>query len=146
MKGHTEQALTMQEQADSPSDQLAGLSLNQANEGLPDFVATPGDDDAVSFVGSSVSQNQKTTMEVDAAMINNAVAMINNLSQQVLIYYSFSVSTLTIYFIGCSFTEASCFSGYACYCCYCCNSYGNALHGANCYQDRRPICLGCKDF
>ena len=135
-------------QAESPLAQFASMSINQADEEPVEFVATPGDDvmsvTGSSVIGSSVSQDKRSTMEVDAAMINNAVSMINSLSQQVLIYYSFSESTLTIYFIGCSFAEASCFSD--CYCCYCCNSYGNALHGANCYQDRRPICLGCKDF
>jgi hypothetical protein len=128
----------MQEQTESPSDQLAGLNLNQADEDLPDFVATPGDDDVVSVIGSSVSQNQKTTMEVDAAMINNAVAMINNMSQEVFLYYCFSLSTLTISFTDCSFEAAGCFSGYGCCsgCCSCysCYSYGSDLHLS---QDRK---------
>jgi hypothetical protein len=81
-------------QAESPVAQFASMSINQADEELVEFVATPGDTDDISVIGSSVSQDKRTTMEVDAAMINNAVALINNLSEQVLIYYCFSVSTL----------------------------------------------------
>jgi hypothetical protein len=81
-------------QAESPVAQFASMSINQADEELVEFVATPGDnEDDISVIGSSVSQDKRTTMEVDAAMINNAVALINNLSEQVLIYYCFSVST-----------------------------------------------------
>ena len=82
-------------QAESPVAQFASMSINQADEELVEFVATPGDnEDDISVIGSSVSQDKRTTMEVDAAMINNAVALINNLSEQVLIYYCFSESTL----------------------------------------------------
>ena len=75
-------------QADSPTAQFAGLNLNQADEELPEFVATPGDD--ASAIGSSVSQQNKNTIQVDAEMVDNAVAMIQNLAQQVLTYYIFS--------------------------------------------------------
>ncbi len=85
-------------QAESPLAQFASMSINQADEEPVEFVATPGDDvmsvTGSSVIGSSVSQDKRSTMEVDAAMINNAVTLINNLSEQVLIYYCFSESTL----------------------------------------------------
>ena len=65
-------------QAESPSAQLASLTLYQADEELPEYVSS---------VGSSVSQQDKNTIQVNAVMVNNAVAMIQNLSQQVLTYY-----------------------------------------------------------
>ena len=70
-------------ESESPSDQLASLTLYQADEELPEYVSS-GDD--ASAVGSSVSQQDK----VNAEMVNNAVAMIQNLSQQVLTHYLFS--------------------------------------------------------
>jgi hypothetical protein len=76
----------MQEYVESPSDQLAGLNLNQADEELPDYVSGDESDD-FSAVGSSVSQQQQTTVEVNAAMVNDAVAMINTLPEQVLTFY-----------------------------------------------------------
>ena len=71
-------------QAESPSDQLASLTLYQADEELPEYVSS-GDD--ASVVGSSVSQQDKNTIQVNAEMVNNAVAMIQSLSQQVLTCY-----------------------------------------------------------
>ena len=68
-------------ESESPSDQLAGMTLYQADEELPEYVSS---------VGSSVSQQNKTTVEVNAEMVDNAVAMIQNLAQQVLTYYTFS--------------------------------------------------------
>jgi hypothetical protein len=65
-------------QAENPSAQLASLTLYQADEELPEYVSS---------VGSSVSQQDKNTIQVNAEMVNNAVAMIQNLSQQVLTYY-----------------------------------------------------------
>ena len=65
-------------EAESPSAQLASLTLYQADEELPEYVSS---------VGSSVSQQDKNTIQVNAEMVNNAVAMIQNLSQQVLTYY-----------------------------------------------------------
>ncbi len=65
-------------QAESPSAQLASLTLYQADEELPEYVSS---------VGSSVSQQDKNTIQVNADMVNNAVVMIQNLSQQVLTYY-----------------------------------------------------------
>jgi hypothetical protein len=67
-------------QAESPSAQLASLTLYQADEELPEYVSS---------VGSSVSQQDKNTIQVNAEMVNNAVTMIQNLSQQVLTYYLF---------------------------------------------------------
>ena len=58
----------------TPTDELGGLSLYQADHDLPDYVSS---------VGSSVSQSKKTTVEVDAEMVNNAMLMITNLQQQV---------------------------------------------------------------
>jgi hypothetical protein len=68
-------------QAESPSAQLASLTLYQADEELPEYVSS---------VGSSVSQQDKNTIQVNAEMVNNAVAMIQNLTQQVLTYYIFT--------------------------------------------------------
>ena len=81
VKGYSlpEQPLAME--SESPSDQLAGMTLYQADEELPEYVSS---------VGSSVSQQNKTTVEVNAEMVDNAVAMIQNLAQQVLTYYTFS--------------------------------------------------------
>jgi hypothetical protein len=67
-------------QAESPSAQLASLTLYQADDELPEYVSS---------VGSSVSQQDKNTIQVNAEMVNNAVTMIQNLSQQVLTYYLF---------------------------------------------------------
>ena len=66
----------------SPSDQLAAMTLNQDDDGLPQYESSG--DEAVSMVGSSVSQTQQTTVQVDAAMVNNAITMINDLRDQVL--------------------------------------------------------------
>ncbi len=68
-------------QAESPSAQLASLTLYQADEEVPEYVSS---------VGSSVSQQAKKTMEVDAGMVDNAVAMMQNLHEMVLTYYIFS--------------------------------------------------------
>ena len=68
-------------QAESPVAQFAGMNLNQADDELPEYVSS---------VGSSVSQQNKKTMEVDAGMVDNAVAMIENLHETVLTYYIFS--------------------------------------------------------
>jgi hypothetical protein len=68
----------------SPSDELSnlagGLSLYQEDEVLPEYVSS-GDD--ASAVGSSVSQTMQTTVQVNAAMVENAMAMITNLQEQV---------------------------------------------------------------
>ena len=68
-------------QAESPAAQLASLTLYQADEEFPEYVSS---------VGSSVSQQDKKTMEVDAGMVDNAVAMMQNLHETVLTYYIFS--------------------------------------------------------
>lgn len=109
---------------DSPSEQFAGMNLNQdVDDGLPQYESSG--DEAVSMVGSSVSQTQQTTCQVDAAMVADAVKMITDLSQEVLTYYLLSVSTLTIFFTGCFLEEADC----CCFiwfnsngCCSCCSS------------------------
>jgi hypothetical protein len=68
----------------SPSDELinlaGGLSLYQADEVLPEYVSS-GDD--ASTIGSSVSQTMQTTDQMQAAMVENAMAMITNLQEQV---------------------------------------------------------------
>ena len=74
-------------QVDSPTAQFAGLNLKQEDDELPEYVSS-GDD--ASAVGSSVSQQDKNTIQVNAEMMDNAVAMIQNLAQQVLTYYIFS--------------------------------------------------------
>ena len=79
-KGHILPEKPLAMQAESPSAQLASLTLYQADEELPEYVSS---------VGSSVSQQDKNTIQVNAEMVNNAVAMIQNLSQQVLKYYLF---------------------------------------------------------
>ena len=53
---------------------MGALSLDDKDEDLPDYVSS---------VGSSVSQSKKTTIEMDAEMVNNAMTMITNLQQQV---------------------------------------------------------------
>ena len=68
-------------QAESPVAQFAGMNLNQADDELPEYVSS---------VGSSVSQQNKKTMEVDAGMVDNAVSMLQNLHETVLTYYIFS--------------------------------------------------------
>ena len=68
-------------ESESPSDQLASLTLYQADEELPEYVSS---------VGSSVSQQKKNTIEVSAEMADHAMAMIQDLAQQVLTYYIFS--------------------------------------------------------
>ena len=74
-------------QAESPAAQFAGLSLNQEEDELPEYISS-GDD--ASAVGSSVTQQNKNTIQVNAEMVDNAVAMIQNLAQQVLTYCIFS--------------------------------------------------------
>ena len=71
-------------QAESPVAQFAGMNLNQADDELPEYVSSVGS------VGSSVSQQNKKTMEVDAGMVDNAVSMLQNLHETVLTYYIFS--------------------------------------------------------
>ena len=70
----------------TPTDELGGLSLYQADHDLPDYVSS---------VGSSVYQSKKTTVEVDAEMVNNAMLMITNLQQQVLSFLLISILELT---------------------------------------------------
>jgi hypothetical protein len=81
---------------DSPSDPLASMNLNEDDGGLPQYVSS--DEDAISMVGSSVSQTNQLTMQIDAAMVTDAVKMINELQQEVLTYCLLSVSTLTIFY------------------------------------------------
>ncbi len=82
---------------DFPSDQLAGMNLNQDDDGgLLQYVSS--NDDAISMVGSSASQTKQTFLELEAEMIKNTVETVKKLRQQVLAYYLFSVSTLTIVF------------------------------------------------
>ena len=70
--------------ASTPSEELTNLagnlSLYQADQDLPDYVSS-GDD--ASAIGSSVSQTMQTTDQVNAAMVENAMAMITTLQQQV---------------------------------------------------------------
>ena len=61
----------------TPTDELGGLSLYQADSVLPDYV---------SDVGSSVSQTKKTTVEVDAAMFHDAVTMVTEMRLEVRLY------------------------------------------------------------
>ena len=70
---------------DSPSDQLASMTINEDDGGLPQYVSS--DEDAISMVGSSVSQTKQTTIQVDAAMVTDAVKMITELRQEVLTHY-----------------------------------------------------------
>lgn len=72
-----------------PSDQLAGLNLYQGDDELPDYVSS-GDD--ASAVGSSVSQTQQTTIQVNASMVNDAVSMINSLREQVLVLMIYHIN------------------------------------------------------
>ena len=79
LTNHRRDTTTMQ--AESPVAQFAGMNLNQADDELPEYVSS---------VGSSVSQQNKKTMEVDAGMVDNAVSMLHNLHETVLTYYIFS--------------------------------------------------------
>jgi hypothetical protein len=74
----------MQDQAESPSDQFAGMNLNQADAPIEEYMSETSS--AVS-VGSSVSQQGQTTVQVNAAMVTNAVEMINSLRDEVLKFY-----------------------------------------------------------
>ncbi len=67
-------------------------NMSVTGDDLPQYVS----EDEVSAVGSSVSQTNKNTVEISAAMFADAVSMIQGLTQEVLTYYSFNVSTLTI--------------------------------------------------
>jgi hypothetical protein len=84
----------------SPSDELTnlagGLSLYQADEELPEYVSS-GDD--ASAVGSSVSQTMQTTVQVNAAMVENAMTMITNLQQQVTLYRAIQSINTNLLFI-----------------------------------------------
>ena len=66
---------------------LAQTNLDEKDEELPEYVSS-GD---VSPVGSSVSQSNKQTMEIDASMIANAVNMITKLQDEVLFHYQVSL-------------------------------------------------------
>ena len=65
-----------QESGDPPTDQLAGMSLEY------EPYITSGDE--ASAVGSSVSQTDKNTVQISAAMFADAVSMIQGLTQEVL--------------------------------------------------------------
>jgi len=64
----------MEEHVETPTDDLGSLSLYQADQDPPDYVSS---------AGSSVSQSKKTTIEMDAEMVSNAMNMITTLQQQV---------------------------------------------------------------
>ena len=77
--------------AASPSDELTnlgGLSLYQADEVIPDIPEYVSSGDDASAVGSSVSQTKQTTVEVSAAMFENAIAIVTDLRQEVRLFIS----------------------------------------------------------
>jgi hypothetical protein len=71
---------------DSPSDQLASMTLNEDDGGLPQYVSS--DEDAISMVGSSVSQTKLTFSELEAEMLKTTLENMETLRQQVLTYYN----------------------------------------------------------
>ena len=83
----------MQQDSGSPSDQFADMKIE--DDDLPQYVSSG---DEASAVGSSVSQTNKNTVEISAAMFADAVSMIQGLTQEVLTMYLFIVSILTIVF------------------------------------------------
>jgi hypothetical protein len=70
-----------------PSETLAGLTLHTNDDNIPECVSSDGS----SMVGSSVSQSMQKTVEVDAAMLNNAMSIIINLQNQVILFSSYNV-------------------------------------------------------
>ena len=71
---------TMSDVVGTPTDELGGLSLYQADTELPDYVSS---------VGSSVSQTKKTTVEVNAEMASNAIDKLNRLEEEVFIIFTY---------------------------------------------------------
>ena len=70
---------------DSPSDQLASMTLNEDDGGLPQYVSS--DEDAISMVGSSVSQTKLTFSELEAELLKTTLENMETLRQQVFTYY-----------------------------------------------------------
>ena len=70
-----------------PSETLAGLTLHTNDGPIPECVSSDGG----SMVGSSVSQSTKKTVEVDATILNNALSIITNLQNQVILFSSYNV-------------------------------------------------------
>ena len=68
----------MQQEGESPSDQFADMKIE---DDLPQYVSSG---DEASAVGSSVSQTDKNTVQISAAMFADAVSMIQGLTQEVL--------------------------------------------------------------
>ncbi len=68
----------------APSDQLHCLDLNQADAVIEEYVSIG---DNMSVVGSSVSQQEQDIIQVNAAMVADAVARITPLRDQVLTYH-----------------------------------------------------------
>ncbi len=72
----------MSDEVDSSAAAIGGLTLYSGDTDIPD---------CASSVGSSVSQSKENTVQVNAAMFNNAMTMLLNLQTQVYIFiYSFT--------------------------------------------------------
>ncbi len=70
----------MAELEDSASDAMEGLKVTEdQDEDLPMYQSSDGG----SIIGSSVSKSSKTKMEIDAAMYNQAMDVINKLLEKV---------------------------------------------------------------
>jgi hypothetical protein len=91
----------MSENVASPTDDMvdgmAKATIYETDYDLPDYVSSKG---------SSVSQTQMTTVEVDAAMITNALEIITNLQHQVLISDYFQFTHTKSIFLGCNLAAA----------------------------------------
>ncbi len=74
----------------TPTDELGGLSLYQADQVIPEYVSI-GSEVTGSQVGSSVSQGPKPTIEMNADMVNNAMEVINRLQQKVFYFLFMSI-------------------------------------------------------
>ena len=67
----------MSDQVETPTGTMGGLSLYSADVDIPEYASS---------VGSSVSQCKENTVQVNAAMFNNAMTMLLNLQTQVYFF------------------------------------------------------------
>jgi hypothetical protein len=84
LKGHKVHKMSnVPDVVESSVDAMGGLTLYSGDTTIPDYVSSA----SVSTVGSSVSQSKKNTIEVNAEMFNNAMAMLLNLQTQVFLIF-----------------------------------------------------------
>ena len=78
----------MSDEADSSAAAMGGLTLYSGDTDIPDYASS---------VGSSVSQSKENTVQVNAAMFNNAMTMLLNLQTQVYFYFHLFVAFKTVF-------------------------------------------------